>query len=108
MAPRRIGPQADEDTPEAWGEDAPEEVVFDLLSLTNGELSDMADATGLPFTAISLASCNATEFTALYWVFRRRVQPGYTYAAARALPAAKTEWKIPERAVDPPAAGETA
>jgi len=57
-----------------------------LDTLTLGDLADIEDVTGDTINGVDLANPPMKFALALYWVFRRKEEPKYTYEDARKTP----------------------
>lgn len=84
--------------PAAVASSSSPELVIDLSTymdkLTVGDVEDIEVATGVPTFELSFFGGRRTSVrgaAALIWVLQRKVDPGFTFAMARALPA-ETLW----------------
>lgn len=63
-----------------------EHLTFDLDQLTLGDIVDIEDVAGISFQGLDMGKPPMKVVAALVWIFKRKQDPSFTYADARAMP----------------------
>lgn len=63
-----------------------EQLTFDLDQLTLGDIVDVEDVAGISLQGLDMRNLPMKAVVALLWIFKRKQDPAFTYADARAMP----------------------